>query len=273
MPWGRLDDRANGNAKLLALSDAAWRMWGCALIYCQANLTDGFVPAHALDTFGVRARNKKAVAEELCRPLVPGKGPCWHKVAGGYLFHDYLDWNDSREKILHERAIAEARKKRFEDRRKNGVPNASENGAAERPERTSTTTSTTTEGFTDLKPSTRGRVFDGKRLKVSRRQHEFLTSELGTMAGHLDLLALYETWDAQLELSGADFDTLEYLKNGIAGEVRILRAGGSLFRGEPEGEDWFSECQRLHGRSCNGQSGHALQMVLDADRAQRKAAS
>lgn len=26
MPWGRLDDQANGNAKLLALSDADWRM-------------------------------------------------------------------------------------------------------------------------------------------------------------------------------------------------------------------------------------------------------
>lgn len=103
MPWGRLDDQANGNAKLLILSDAAWRMWGCGLIFCQANLTDGFIPEHAIHSFGVRARNKPAVADELCKSLVPGKGPLWHKVDGGFQIHDYLDWNDSKDKILADR--------------------------------------------------------------------------------------------------------------------------------------------------------------------------
>src|SRR5436190_130263 len=100
MPWGRLDDQGNGNAKLLALSDAAWRMWGCGLIYCQAKLTDGFIPAPIIETFGVKAQNKKKVAAELCAVLVPGKGPLWKEVSGGYQIHDYLDWNDSREKVL-----------------------------------------------------------------------------------------------------------------------------------------------------------------------------
>lgn len=103
MPWGRLDDQANGNPKLLALSDPAYRMWACALIYCQAQLTDGFVPEHAIHTFGVRARNKEAVADELCRALAPGKGPLWAKVEGGYQLHDYLDWNDSREEVESKR--------------------------------------------------------------------------------------------------------------------------------------------------------------------------
>jgi hypothetical protein len=109
MAWGRLHDQANANAKLLALSDAAWRMWGCGLIYCQCNLTDGFIPEHAIHTFGVRARNKEAVAEELCRVLVPGKASCWHKVDGGYQVHDYLDWNDSRDDVLEGRQRARDR--------------------------------------------------------------------------------------------------------------------------------------------------------------------
>lgn len=109
MPWGRLDDQANGNAKLLALTDAAWRMWGCGLIYCQANLTDGFIPKHAIESFGVRARNKGAVANELCQALVPGKAPLWHVTDGGYTVHDYLQWNDSRDDVLAERASAKAR--------------------------------------------------------------------------------------------------------------------------------------------------------------------
>ena len=124
MPWGRLDDRANANAKLLALSDAAWRMWGGGLIYCQFNLTDGFIPTHAVHTFGVRARNKEAIAQELCVAVVPGKGPCWHRVKGGFQVHDYLDWNESREQVEKDRAVGRNRLERFRKRKLNGVSNA-----------------------------------------------------------------------------------------------------------------------------------------------------
>lgn len=119
MPWGRLDDQANGNPKLLALSDAAWRMWGCAVIYCQAQLTDGFVPSHAIHTFGVRARDKEKVADELCAAQVYGRAPLWSKVEGGYQFHDYLQWNDSKEEVLT---------KRERDRKRKGFRSDSEAG-------------------------------------------------------------------------------------------------------------------------------------------------
>lgn len=103
MPWGRLDDKANGSPKLLALSDAAWRMWGCALIYCQAQLTDGFIPEHAIHTFGVRAKDKTKVAEELCAEQVPGRSPLWGRAPGGFQVHDYLQWNDSRVEVIEKR--------------------------------------------------------------------------------------------------------------------------------------------------------------------------
>ena len=32
--------------------------------------------------------------------------------------------------------------------------------------------------------------------------------------------------------------------------------------------DWFSECQRLHNRTCNGQYGHSLKMEIEAARKQ-----
>lgn len=126
MTWGRLDDKANGNAKLLALSDAAWRMWACGLIFCQNNLTDGFIPEQAIHAFGVRAKNKAAVAEELCRPLVPGKGPLWHRVDGGFQVHDYMDVNDPKETVLAEREKARLRTERWRNgRNTNGVGDAS----------------------------------------------------------------------------------------------------------------------------------------------------
>lgn len=155
MAWARLDDRANGNAKLIALGNVAFRLWACGLIYCQANLTDGVIPEHAIPTFGVRAtpaQRRTAINDELCQSLVPGKGPMWQRTKGGYEVHDYLDWNDSRETILVGRAQGKARLDRFKKR----VSNADRNGDHPRVqtgdhqggetafERSSTTTTTST---------------------------------------------------------------------------------------------------------------------------------
>lgn len=117
MGWARLDDRLNdADSKLLALTDAAHRMYTCGLVYVNKALTDGFIPEHVIETFGVRARNKRAVADELCTPLVPGKHPLWHRVAGGYQVHDYLDWNDNKETVVAKRQRSADRVNRFRQR-------------------------------------------------------------------------------------------------------------------------------------------------------------
>lgn len=145
MAFGRLHEEAAGDGKLLALSDAAFRMWACGLIYCQKNLTDGYIPEHAIAAFGVRgfdggkfhdtyietfaglstrakvelgARLRRLntsaddIADELCRAQLPGRAPVWERVAGGYRVHDYLDWNDSRAEILKMRAQSRERMRR-----------------------------------------------------------------------------------------------------------------------------------------------------------------
>ena len=35
---------------------------------------------------------------------------------------------------------------------------------------------------------------------------------------------------------------------------------------QPEIVDWFEECKRLHGRSCNGREGHRIRMMIDAEK-------
>lgn len=158
MPFGRLHEEAAGDSKLLALSDAAWRMWGMGLVYCQKNLTDGFIPRDAIRTFGVRgyeverivdaaltssasmsARARALVessiraafgttpytiADELCRAQVPNRAPLWERVEGGFRVHDYLDWNDSREDILKKRADSRDRLKRYRERHDNALQDA-----------------------------------------------------------------------------------------------------------------------------------------------------
>lgn len=118
MPFGRLHEEAAGDGKLLALSDAAWRMWGMALIYCQKNLTDGFIPTHAIYSFGVRAPNKEKVAEELCRVQVKDKAALWLKQKGGFQIHDYLQWNDSKVEILRMRTEGKERIAAWRERKR-----------------------------------------------------------------------------------------------------------------------------------------------------------
>lgn len=114
MPWARIDDRANSDAKLLALSDSAFRLWVGGLIFCQANLTDGFIPAHVIQTFGIRARSKAPLVRELTTGIL-GKKPLWQEVTGGWQFNDFLDWNDSREVVIATRQTTKQRIALFRD--------------------------------------------------------------------------------------------------------------------------------------------------------------
>lgn len=116
MPFGRLHEEAAGEDKLLILSDAAWRMWGMGLIYCQKNLTDGFIDERAIELWGVKAPSRRRIADELCAEQVKGRAPLWERVGGGFQVHDYLQWNDSKEDILSARANGRERIRRFRER-------------------------------------------------------------------------------------------------------------------------------------------------------------
>lgn len=155
MPWARIDDRANSDAKLLALSDSAYRMWVCGLIFCQANLTDGFIPKDAIQTFGVRARNKAALVQELTRAVL-GKRPLWQAVEGGWMFNDFHDWNDSREDVLKKRAKGKRRIDKFREKLngRNAVSNALQTPNDTGFERSSFAASTST--TTDQEQNPRG---------------------------------------------------------------------------------------------------------------------
>jgi hypothetical protein len=65
-----------------------------------------------------------------------------------------------------------------------------------------------------------------------------------------------------------------WLRAGQWDDEPDKRPRGRIAEQDPHvetGVDWFEECTRLHNRACNGRSAHALQLVLDEDRAQRKA--
>jgi hypothetical protein len=118
MPWGRLDDDLNDDPKLSALTDSAFRLWVAGLVYCNKHLTDGFIPESEVQYFRLKAKNRAPLVAELCTPQTSlGKGPLWHKVENGYTMHDYLDWNDSRDKVMADRAKARERLDRHRGKR------------------------------------------------------------------------------------------------------------------------------------------------------------
>jgi hypothetical protein len=105
MPRGSIDDLMFGNRKILDMrSDpsamAAIGLWTLANSWCNNQLTDGFVPSTVLAYLG----GTTELAELLA------KHKLWHKVEGGYQFHDWEDCNQTRAEVLDKRSKDATRK-------------------------------------------------------------------------------------------------------------------------------------------------------------------
>lgn len=120
MTWVRLDDGFAAHPKIAALPDNAFRLHIAALCYCATHLTDGFVPYAAVPLFGIR---RVPVAGGALLEL-----GLWDKVEGGYQIHDYLHYQESREKVMSRREATRERVNRHRQKRPgngdtNGVGN------------------------------------------------------------------------------------------------------------------------------------------------------
>lgn len=81
---------------------AAW-LWVCGLIYANTYLTDGFIPEDGLAAVWPWSR-----AGRYATRLVQVK--LWERVKGGYLIHDYLEYNPSAQIIKNKRESDRLRK-------------------------------------------------------------------------------------------------------------------------------------------------------------------
>ena len=141
LAWVRIHDGAMRHPKILALSDSAFRLWVKGLSYCQLNLTDGLIPRTALREMGAKRKD----VEALSLPLSAEYAPLWEPHPVGFKAHDYLFWNDSREKVQDRQAKSRIRldnwKKKQEEYAvqngaRNGVQNGVQNAALTKPNQT-----------------------------------------------------------------------------------------------------------------------------------------
>lgn len=112
MSWVRLDDQFANHAKIMSVGSDAFRLHVTAMCWSASQLTDGAVPAAAVRQLGWFCDDLKQATSELVAAGL------WEVAGAGWLIHDYLEYNPSKEQVLKERAEA---KERMQNKRKSSV--------------------------------------------------------------------------------------------------------------------------------------------------------
>ena len=102
MSWTKLDDQYFYNPKVLAAGRDARDVHLASMVYSSGQLTDGFIPANAIALLGAMAM--VANAQECAARLV--EVGLWEEAKGGFLIHDYADYNPPADQV---RAVRKAK--------------------------------------------------------------------------------------------------------------------------------------------------------------------
>lgn len=99
MPWAKLDDRFYLNPKIMRAGLVPRALYIAGLVHAAGGLTDGLIEHSAIPRLAaladvVKWRTAAARLVEL---------GLWKEVAEGYLIHDYLAYNPSKEHAEHVR--------------------------------------------------------------------------------------------------------------------------------------------------------------------------
>ena len=130
MPWFKVDDTFHSHPKARTAGPAALGLWVMAGSYCAQYATDGVVPRWFVSQVPHGLR--------LARGLVEAE--LWSECGSGWAFHDWTDFQPSKDEIERDREANRARQKRFRESRRaarnavtNAVTNAVSNGTPSRP--------------------------------------------------------------------------------------------------------------------------------------------
>jgi len=95
MSWIKLDDQWMDHPKIIKAGRDARDMWLASITWCAKHLTDGYFPAELLPSLAVTAGVDVANCLTLASSLLDA---ClWDSTDNGYMVHDYLDYNPTKE--------------------------------------------------------------------------------------------------------------------------------------------------------------------------------
>lgn len=106
MAWFKVDDALAMHVKAFAAGNAALGLWVRAGSWSMQQLTDGFIPQGVVAALGGGWDDAAALIN----------AGLWHQADGGYQFHDWAEYQPTREQVLAERAAATERKRRSRER-------------------------------------------------------------------------------------------------------------------------------------------------------------
>ncbi len=139
MTWVRFDDGFPNHRKVAPLDDATYRLHSETIHWCSRNTTDGRIADDELASISTRA-NKPRAAKLVQRGL-------WHRSdhdcpsdkcprggPDGWVVHDYLDYQPTKEKVRTEQAAKAERQRKWLERRKGDAsPDASKDTPKDTP--------------------------------------------------------------------------------------------------------------------------------------------
>lgn len=126
MAWVKVDDQFTDHPKAVEVGPLGVALWLAGMCYCNRFLTEGFIPAAAVP----RLMHFEGLAthEEVVERLVAAV--LWEPTEGGYIVHDYHDYQPSKEQV------EAAREQRREAGKKGGLAKSKRNAkqtASEKP--------------------------------------------------------------------------------------------------------------------------------------------
>jgi hypothetical protein len=102
--WFKVDDSFYDHPKIMGVSLAARGLWTACGSYAARHLTNGYVADLVIAMIG-------AAEADTCRRELIDAG-LWKPATGGVQFHDWDEYQPSRETVLAERAAARERQRR-----------------------------------------------------------------------------------------------------------------------------------------------------------------
>lgn len=140
MTWFKVDDRLWGHPKWLGLRAGPRALWVTAGSWCAANLTDGIVPRNVLPSLKSTIRDAEALVE----------AGLWWPLDDGWIFHDWHEYQPSRESVEDRQAAQRERQRRWREAR-NRTPVEDDTSTARAPHEDHTSTAWQPSGNHSLK--------------------------------------------------------------------------------------------------------------------------
>ena len=106
MTWLKTDDKFPEHRKVRRLADGAYRLHHTAMCACAKDETDGKVTEADIADMEHGSRLRKHVDVLVAAGL-------WEVVKGGWLIHDYLDYNPSHAALNAKRAADRERQEKY----------------------------------------------------------------------------------------------------------------------------------------------------------------